>query len=95
MNIIDTLIARIEEYRTTNKQPCKNYATKEAAEKALDAASKRAGEYFDSDKQPARYVVFFVPAWNRWVGALDYSEMFRRKTCMGGYVGAIAGFFTY
>ena len=95
MNIIDTLTARIEEYRLTNKQPCKNYATKEAAEKALKAASVRAGSYFDKDAKPARYVVFFIPAWNRWVGAMDYSEMFTRSTCMGGYVGAISGFYTY
>ena len=95
MNIIDTLTARIEEYRATNKQPCKNYATKEAAEKALSAASKRAGDYFDSDKQPARYVVFFIPAWGRWVGAMDYTEMFRRSTHNGGYLGAITGFYTY
>ena len=95
MNIIETLTARIEDYRLTNKQPCKNYTTKEAAEKALTAASARAGVYFDQNKESARYVVFFIPAWNRWVGAMDYTEMFRRKTCMGGYVGAISGFYTY
>jgi len=95
MNIIDTLTARIEEYRLTNKQPCKNYATKEAAEKALTEASKRAGVYFDQNGVPARFVVFYNQAWGRWVGAMDYSEMFRRNTCTGGYVGAISGFFTY
>lgn len=95
MNIIETVTARIEEYRATNKQPCKNYATQQAAEKATAAASKAAGTYFDKEAKPARYVVFFIPAWNRWVGALDYSEMFTRKTCMGGYVGAITGFYTY
>ena len=95
MNIINELTARIEEYRLTNKQPCKNYATKEAAEKALIAASKRAGVYFDSEAQPARFVVFYNEAWGRWVGAMDYTELFRRKTCLGGYVGAISGFYTY
>ena len=95
MNIIETLTARIEEYRATNKQPCKNYATQQAAEKALADASKRAGVYFDKDAQPARYVVFYNEAWGRWVGAMDYTELFRRKTCLGGYVGAISGFYTY
>jgi hypothetical protein len=95
MNIIETLTARIEEYRATNKQPCKNYATQQAAEKALTEASKRAGVYFDKDAQPARYVVFYNEAWGRWVGAMDYTELFRRKTCLGGYVGAISGFYTY
>lgn len=95
MNIIETLTARIEEYRATNKNPCKNYATKEAAEKALIEASKRAGAYFDQDGVPPRFVVFYNEAWGRWVGAMDYTELFRRKSCMGGYVGAITGFFTY
>lgn len=95
MNIIETLVARIEEYRLTNKQPCKNYATKAAAEKATAAAAAAAGKYFDRNAQPARYVVFYNPAWGRWVGAMDYNELFQRKTCTGGYVGAISGFYTY
>lgn len=95
MNIIENLIERIEEYRATNKQPCKNYATAAAAEKATAAAAAAAGKYFDRTAQPARYVVFFNPAWGRWVGAMDYSELFRRPTAVGGYVGAIPGFYTY
>jgi hypothetical protein len=95
MNIIETLTARIEEYRATNKQPCKNYATKEAAEKATATAAAKAGAYFDRDSQPARYVVFFNEAWGRWVGAMDYSELLSRKTSTGGYIGAVSGFFTY
>lgn len=95
MNIIENLIERIEEYRATNKQPCKSYATQQAAEKATKAAAAAAGLYFDRNAQPARYVVFYNEAWGRWVGAIDYSELFQRKTCTGGYVGAISGFYTY
>lgn len=95
MNTIDTLIARIEDYRKTNKQPCKNYATKAAAEKATADAATRAGTYFDCSGVQARYVVFFNEAWGRWVGALDYSELLARKTAQGGYIGAISGFYTY
>lgn len=95
MNIIESLTARIEEYRLTNKQPCKNYATQQSAEKATAAAAAAAGKYFDREGAASRYVVFFVPAWGRWVGALDYTEMFRRHTANGGYIGAIAGFYTY
>jgi hypothetical protein len=94
-NIIKTLTARIEEYRATNKQPCKNYATEAAAEKATAAAAEAAGRYFAEDGKSARYVVFFIPAWNRWVGCMDYSEMFSRSTAKGGYIGAITGFYTY
>jgi hypothetical protein len=95
MNIIESLIARIEDYRTTNKQPCKNYATQRAAEKATANAAKLAGEYFDSKAAPVRYVVFFNEAWGRWVGALDYTELVRRSTFQGGYLGADLGFYTY
>jgi hypothetical protein len=94
-NIIAQLTARIEEYRTENKNPCKNYATEAAAEKALSEAATKAGAYFDKNSQPARYVVFFIPAWNRWVGAMDYTELFSRKTFTGGYIGAVKGFYTY
>jgi hypothetical protein len=95
MNIIESLTARIEEYRLTNKQPCKNYATQQAAEKATSAAAIAAGKYFDRDGKAPRYVVFFIPSWNRWVGAMDYTEMFNRSTANGGYLGAITGFYTY
>jgi hypothetical protein len=94
-SIIKSLTERIEEYRLTNKQPCKNYATEEAAEKATAKAADAAGKYFDRDGKAPRYVVFFIPAWNRWVGAMDYTEMFRRSTHNGGYIGAITGFYTY
>jgi hypothetical protein len=94
-NIIAQLTARIEEYRAENKNPCKNYATEAAAEKALSEASTQAGVYFDKDAQPARYVVFYNQAWNRWVGAMDYTELFSRKTFTGGYIGAVKGFYTY
>jgi hypothetical protein len=39
--------------------------------------------------------VFFIEAWGRWVGALDYSELLSRKTARGGYIGAVPGFYTY
>ena len=95
MNIIEKLTARIEEYRTTNKNACKNYGTQQAAEKATATAAISAGLYFDEKQESARYIVFYIPSWNRWVGALDYTELLNRKTSRGGYLGAIKGFFTY
>ena len=46
MNPITSLTARIEEYRTTNKKPCKNYATEAAAERATAAVAMTAGRHF-------------------------------------------------
>lgn len=99
MNIIQSLTERIEDYRTTNKNPCKNYATREAAEKATAKAAQFAATYFDKqnrdDAPSAHYVVFYIEAWGRWVGALDYSELLKRSNNSGGYLGCCPGFYTY
>lgn len=101
MNVIDFITARMEEYRATNKNPCKNYATKEAAEKATAIMAQRTANHFDKfgngDAKPARYVVFFNEAWGRWVGAIDLTELLRRDSTTGGYLGFCSsnGFFTY
>ena len=86
-NIITELTARIEDYRSTNKNPCKNYATQAAA------------TYFDKqnreDAPSADYVVFYVEAWGRWVGCINLSELLRRSNSTGGYLGFCKDFFTY
>lgn len=101
-NIINELTARIEEYRATNKQPCKNYGSEAAAEKATADMAMRAALHFAKDRnataentRPARYVVFYVEAWGRWVGCIDLSELLSRSTSTGGYLGFCKGFFTY
>jgi hypothetical protein len=97
MNTIDTLISRVEEYRTTNKTPCKNYKTKEAAEKATASIARMAGVYFDTKGNEAEYIVVFNAAWGRWIGAVNLNELISRQSARGGYVGIVsgAGFFTY
>ena len=99
MDIIASLIARVEEYRATNKNPCKNYATREACAAAAGKVAQQVADYFAKDRsqpaQPARYVVFYVPAWGRWVGALDYTELLGRPSSTGGYLGVARGWYTY
>lgn len=98
-NVIRDLTARIEEYRSTNKRPCKNYATEAAAEKATADMAQRAATYFDkqnrADAPSAHYVVFYVEAWGRWVGCINLSELIQRSNSTGGYLGFCTGFFTY
>lgn len=100
-NVIAEVTARIEEYRTTNKKPCKSYATEAAAEKAVSQVAQMAADHFAKDRsQPARsarYVVFYIQAWGRWVGAVDMSELIARSSSTGGYLGIVGreGFFTY
>lgn len=99
MNVVTTLIARIEDCRKTNKAPCKSYATEAAAEKATAKMAQRAATYFDSnnrvDAPSANYIVFFVPSWGRWVGAIDINDLIRRSNSTGGFLGICTGFFTY
>lgn len=98
MDIIATLTARIEEYRKSTRQPCKNYATREGALKAGNEMAERAGKYFTnptSAARPARFVVFYVEPWGRWVACIDLSELLQRKTSTGGYLGYCKGFYTY
>ena len=96
MNIITDLINRIEDYRTTNKNPCKNYATQASAEKATLKMAEIVGEHHMTSS-PADYVVFYNEAWGRWVGAINLSELMRRSDYCGGYVGLAGskGFFTF
>lgn len=96
-NIITDLTARIENRRAENQNPCKNYGTEAAAEKATAAMATKAGEWFDRNGVQARYVVFYMEAWGRWVGAIDLTELLSRKTMMGGAVCLIAhdGWFTF
>lgn len=91
MNIIKSLISRIENRLQETKAPCKGYATEEAAEKA----SIELGKYWDLNNQPMRYVVFYVPSWGKWTAALDLTEMAGRKMFAGGYLGNNKGFYTY
>jgi hypothetical protein len=99
MNIITSLTARIEDYRITNKQPCKSYSSQEAAEKATSKMAQAAATYFDAknriDAPSADYVVFYNEAWGRWVGAVDMNDLVRRSNSVGGYLGFCKGFYTY
>lgn len=101
MNVIESVTARIEAFRATNKNPCKNYATQDAAEKAAKkmalAVAKYHSKYSDVDAVPARYFVFYIEAWGRWVAAIDMTELMTRKNFIGGYVGYCGdkGFFCY
>lgn len=94
-NIIDQVTARIEDYRATNKAPCKNYATKAAAERATAKAAATIGATLWERGTPAPYIVFFNEAWGRWVGAIDLSRVLHAHDCLGGFVAHDTGFFTY
>lgn len=91
MNIIKSLTARIEAERAKNQTPCKNYLTEASAEKATAKVAQGCANHFaiidDVDADSARYVVFYVESWGRWVGAIDMTEVIQRSTSTGGYLG--------
>jgi hypothetical protein len=95
MNLIKNLIARVEDYRKDNKNPCKNYATEARAEKVAEEVSKKLKEYFnENDINTVDYIVFYVPEWNRWTVAFDIKPWLNKY---GGYMGIASemGFFTF
>jgi hypothetical protein len=99
MNVIDSLIARIENRLTETANPCKAYKTKETAEKAVSKIAQVAADHFAIDyrkgQHSARYVVFYVEKMQKWVGAVDLSELLSRQTSTGGHLGVCKGFYTY
>jgi hypothetical protein len=89
-NIVTALKNRMIEDRGTNKAfPCKTYATEAGAEKHTDAAAIAVGMALtDSFAKTgvvtqADYVVFFIPEWDRWVGAINMSALLRQNTAGG------------
>ena len=50
MDVISQLIARVEDYRATNKNPCKNYGTQAAAQAATGKAAQQAANHFAKDR---------------------------------------------
>jgi len=98
-SIIANLTARIEEYRATNKNPCKSYATETAAERAAKKLAQEVATYFDkqgrADAPPADYVVFFIPAWGRWVFCVNQSALLNRANSTGGYLGFCGNIFVW
>lgn len=99
-NIIKQLTARVEDYYTTNKKPCKLYKTEEAAEFATSNMAQAAANYFlrheiGTDAASADYVVFYVESIGKWVGAINLSELLRRPESTGGYLGFCKGFYTW
>lgn len=96
MNIVAQLNHRINEARTTNRTPCKNYKTEAVAERAAGVIARETADYFHC-ADPVRYVVFYNPDWKRWCVGLDFTELLRRKDAIGGYIGyaAARGFYCY
>lgn len=96
MNIITNLIDRIESYRKENKNPCKSYATKKAAERVVSKLALEVAQYHGC-KNSAEYVVFFNESWKRWNAAINLNELVRRKEATGGYLGMCSdkGFYTF
>lgn len=94
MNLIKTLIARIEEYRATNKSPCKSYASEASAEKAAEQYAAKIVSSFTDEKFDLEYVVFYNPAWDRWCVAFRTGPLLQKY---GGYMGVASeyGFFSY
>jgi hypothetical protein len=101
MNVVKSLIARIEARRNETKTPCKSYATEAKAEAVAEDLAVEFADYFAAlnatDIRPCCYIVAYNEAWGRWVVGFDFTELFSRKSFSGGYIGVASdkGFYTY
>lgn len=96
MNIIKNITERMIENRDMNKAyGVKTYATEAAAEKATAVAALQVGKMFDTKGVSADYLVFYVEAWGRWVGAINATEVMHRPTSTGGYLGVAPDFYKF
>lgn len=72
--IIEKLTARIEEYYATNKNPCKNYATEEAAKKATKKWLKKRQHILtlkiERMRQKQITLFFMLKKWDAGLGVL-------------------------
>lgn len=93
MNIIDNLVTRIENRRKETKNPCKSYASYQAADKAAQVMAEKAKQHFGVDE--VRYIVFYNPSWGRYHVAFGLNELLAKG--VGGYIGifAEAGFHNF
>lgn len=93
MNIIKDISERIDQ--STNKVPCKSYATEAAAEKATAEVAMGFAKAMHQEVS-AEYIVFFHAGLQRWVGAINGRELCSRAGA-AGYVAYAAskGFYTF
>lgn len=93
-NLITKMTAHMIEDRGDKKGfPCNTYATEAAAEKAAKKAATEVSVNLDRAKGEVDYLVFHVAAFDRWVAVIFMSEVLRRPTAMGGYLGVAPGFY--
>jgi len=94
MNVITKLVERVEEYYETNKKPCKSYASESNAEKAAHKVVEKIAKYYSDEEKMVEYVVFFVPAMQRWTVAFNTTKLINKH---GGYAGIVSdmGYFMY
>ena len=67
---IEQMIDWMESHRKYAQDPCKNYATRENAEKAVAKAAEKFG---------ADYIVFYNDAWGRWIGAINTGDFSKKN----------------
>lgn len=94
MNVIKSLVARIEERLTETKTPCKLYATEASAEKAAEQWVAKGAEYFGVSERDVRYVIVKVPSVDKYTVCFDTAYLFGAKR-VGGYVGFFENFYCY
>ena len=95
MNIVESVVNRIEDRLLETSNPCKLYKTSDNAENAAKKISEGMGLHFGT--HPAQYIIVYIPSVDRFTPAFNINEITTRPDCLGGYVGYASdkGFFQF
>ena len=84
---IDVTVSRCEDWRLTNKNPCKSYKSEHSANIAAGKLSVIYGSFYDRKGEKMKYHIALVPSWGRYIIVFDMTEMAARPEFRGGYIG--------
>ena len=87
MREIDDTVSRCEDWRTTNKNPCKSYKSEHSANIIAGKHADVYGRFYDRKGEKMKYHIAFVPSWGRYIIIFDMTEMAARPEFCGGYIG--------
>jgi len=93
MNIIKHIISHVESKLLESKTPYKFYKSYERCEKAISEMADECARHFElspNANEQAQYVVVYIEKIDRYVGAINMSELFNRHTSGGGYLPLVA-----
>ncbi|ACV50173.1 hypothetical protein [Delftia phage PhiW-14] len=92
-------VERLLKRATETKEPCRTYATQAscliAAKKMAQATANHFALDQSKDAVPADFFMMLIPNLNRWTFCIHLSEVIKRESSTGGFLGFCSDIYTY